>query len=248
MTGSKPRERRPTPLRGLLLFLLGALVGANATYFVMIRNTPTTPAERSSERVQAPLPAVNQPLPASSDEPAPARHEPGPVLPPPVASMHGRPITPSTSPLSAANQLLIPVQGIVAAQLSDTFTDSRGAGRVHDAIDIMAPTGTPVLAVADGHVEKLFDSKLGGLTLYQFNRDGTLAYYYAHLQRYADGVVEGQALRRGQLIGYVGATGNANPDAPHLHFAIFVLSPEKQWWKGEAVNPYPRLTASSPIR
>ncbi len=242
-------ERRASPMRGLLLFVLGGLVGVNVTYFVMTRNaasmaiapTATIPAE-----ARGPLPVADGPRPATNDLPSSTQHEAGPVLPPPVASIRGTLPDPgmaatTTSPAPASNALLIPVQGVAATQLSDTFTDSRGAGRVHDAIDIMAPAGTPVLAVADGHVEKLFDSKLGGLTLYQFNHAGTLAYYYAHLQRYADGITETSMIKRGQVIGYVGATGNANPDAPHLHFAIFVLGPEKQWWKGEAVNPYPRL-------
>ena len=92
-----------------------------------------------------------------------------------------------------------------------------------------------------GPVEKLFTSDRGGLTLYQFDPSGQFAYYYAHLQRYADGLAEQQTVRRGQVIGYVGATGNANPDAPHLHFAVFVLGPERRWWEGTAVNPYPLL-------
>ena len=133
------------------------------------------------------------------------------------------------------------MQGITRGQLHDTFTDARSQGRSHDAIDIMAPAGTPVLAVADGSVEKLFTSVRGGLTIYQFEPSGRLAYYYAHLQRYADGIAQGQPLRRGQVIGYVGSTGNASPEAPHLHFAIFVLGPERQWWKGQAINPYPVL-------
>ncbi|MEG0193637.1 MAG: peptidoglycan DD-metalloendopeptidase family protein [Stenotrophomonas sp.] len=137
--------------------------------------------------------------------------------------------------------LLLPVQGIAPSQLQDTFTDARSEGRVHDAIDIMAAAGTPVLAVADGHVEKLFDSKRGGLTIYQFEPSGRWCYYYAHLQRYADGLAEKQAIKRGDVIGYVGSTGNANPEAPHLHFEVHVLGPEKQWWKGESINPYPLL-------
>ncbi|QII30024.1 M23 family metallopeptidase [Stenotrophomonas maltophilia] len=137
--------------------------------------------------------------------------------------------------------LLLPVQGIAPSQLQDTFTDARSEGRVHDAIDIMAAAGTPVLAVADGHVEKLFDSKRGGLTLYQFEPSGRWCYYYAHLQRYADGLAEKQTIKRGDVIGYVGSTGNANPEAPHLHFEVHALGPEKQWWKGESLNPYPLL-------
>ena len=143
-----------------------------------------------------------------------------------------------------AGQLLIPVAGVNPAQLSDTFSRARGAGPLHDAIDIMAPRGTPVLAVADGKVVKLFDSKPGGLTVYQFDRGAKLAYYYAHLDGYAPGVAAGTQLKRGDLVGYVGSTGNARPDAPHLHFAIFVLGPEKHWWEGTAINPYPLLVAT----
>ena len=107
-------------------------------------------------------------------------------------------------------------------------------------IDIMAPIGTPVLAVEDGRIAKLFWSAGGGgTTIYQFDPSEQYAYYYAHLQRYADGLKEGQMLKRGQLIGYVGHTGNASADAPHLHFAVFKLGPDKRWWKGEALNPYP---------
>jgi len=132
------------------------------------------------------------------------------------------------------------------AQLSPTFADARGAGRTHEALDIMAPAGTPVLAVADGHVEKLFDSKQGGLTIYQFEPGGKYAYYYAHLERYAPGLAERQQVRRGEVIGYVGSTGNADPAAPHLHFAIFALGPDRRWWEGTAIDPYPLLSGRSP--
>lgn len=142
---------------------------------------------------------------------------------------------------AASGDLLLPVRGVLPSQLRDTFTDARSEGRVHDAIDIMADTGTPVLAVADGTVEKLFDSKRGGLTIYQFEPSGRWCYYYAHLQRYADGLSEKQVIKRGDVIGYVGSTGNASAEAPHLHFEVHVLGPEKQWWKGESINPYPLL-------
>lgn len=143
------------------------------------------------------------------------------------------------------NALLIPVLGVTAAQLNDSYTQSRGAGRIHDAIDIMAARGTPVVAVDNGRVARLFNSKPGGLTLYQFDRQEKVAYYYAHLDSYAPGIVEGRKLRRGELLGYVGSTGNASPDAPHLHFAIFVLGPEKYWWQGTAINPFPLLGGRS---
>ncbi|ARZ75543.1 endopeptidase [Stenotrophomonas sp. WZN-1] len=147
--------------------------------------------------------------------------------------------------VDAPSGLLLPVQGVAASQLRDTFTDARSEGRVHDAIDIMADAGTPVLAVADGTVEKLFDSARGGLTIYQFEPSGRWCYYYAHLQRYADGLAEKQVIKRGDVIGYVGSTGNASADAPHLHFEVHVLGPEKQWWKGESINPYPLLKSAA---
>lgn len=227
------RERRPSALRGLLLFMLGALVGANAVYYAMThdigRRLGLHPAATQARtEMPLPLPAV----PTDDDNPPPRVPAASPA--PAATPVDGNSST-STSPL------LIPVRDVQAGQLQDTFADARGEGRMHDAIDIMAPAGTPVLAVADGHVEKLFTSKPGGLTLYQFDPTRTHAYYYAHLQGYAPGIVEGKALRRGETIGYVGATGNADPAAPHLHFAVFVLGPEKQWWKGEAIDPYPLL-------
>ena len=134
---------------------------------------------------------------------------------------------------------MIPVEGIAASALRDNYEQARGA-RPHEAIDIMAPRGTRVVAVDDGKLVKLFTSVPGGLTAYQFDPQGRLTYYYAHLDRYADGLKEGAVLKRGDLIGYVGSTGNASAEA-HLHFAVFRLGPEKQWWKGEPLNPYAAL-------
>lgn len=134
--------------------------------------------------------------------------------------------------------LRVPVEGVKAADLRGSFDESRG-GRRHEAIDIAAARGTRVLAVADGTLIKLFTSVPGGLTVYQFDSTQRFAFYYAHLDRYADGVREGMPLRRGDVIGYVGSTGNARPEAPHLHFALFRLGPARQWWKGEAVDPRP---------
>jgi murein DD-endopeptidase MepM/ murein hydrolase activator NlpD len=145
------------------------------------------------------------------------------------------------APSKPADKLSIPVEGIKLSQLSDNFDQPRGKERHHEALDIMAPKGTKVLATADGKVVKLFNSKPGGLTVYQFDPTEKFAYYYAHLDRYADGVKEGSVLKRGDLVGYVGVTGNANPNAPHLHFAVFELTPTKEWWKGTPLNPYPML-------
>lgn len=140
--------------------------------------------------------------------------------------------------------LVIPVAGVRADQLSDTFDDARGEGRVHDAIDIMAPRGTPVLAAAAGTVEKLFDSKLGGRTVYIRRTGGQWVDYYAHLDAYADGLAEGQRIAQGQTIATVGSTGDASPEAPHLHYAVNAMAPGEGWWQGEAVNPYPLLVGT----
>ncbi|HYQ39756.1 MAG TPA: M23 family metallopeptidase [Pseudomonas sp.] len=142
--------------------------------------------------------------------------------------------------LLTAAGLTIPVEGVARASLRDSFNECRGMHR-HEAIDIAAPLGTPVIAAGDGQVVKLFDSVPGGLTVYQFDPDEKFAYYYAHLNAYAPGLSEGAKLARGDLVGYVGATGNAAAGAPHLHFAIFRLGPGREWWKGEAVDPYPFL-------
>ena len=241
------------PIRPLHIFFFGMVFGAGSLYFLTDVRWP-----KSSVAVPAPQIAVILPAPVIAPPVLPAAAPPVPAAP--------LPQEPNTAPTtldsydanngiptntipaeqlpqqqSAAKNLLIPVRGIGVAQLSDTFSQARADGRVHEAIDISSPTGTPVLAVADGRIVKLFDSKPGGLTLYQFDASETYAYYYAHLDAYASGIVEGKQLRRGELLGYVGSTGNANPAAPHLHFAIFELGPEKNWWQGRAINPYPLL-------
>ena len=137
--------------------------------------------------------------------------------------------------------LAIPVIGVKPEQLSDTFTQARGSGRRHDAIDIMAGEGTPVIAAADGTVEKLFNSALGGITLYERSSDYRWMYYYAHLSAYEPGLHEGQQLQRGQVIARVGHTGDASAAGPHLHFAINRMAPGERWWNGTPINPYPLL-------
>lgn len=248
-----------------LAVLVGALLGANLVYFAALQDwlpgldrrpladaPPVPPVVANPEQgTAAPMPgsaewwrqrnraqgdsrAVAPPVPAAVPEdvadttqakPAPARG-------------------PAAAPVAGAS-LLIPVDGVTATQLRDTFRDARGEGRVHDAIDIMAPTGTPVYAVADGRIVRLFDSERGGLTIYQFDPSDTWNYYYAHLDRYADGIREDMQVKRGQLIGYVGYSGNASPSAPHLHFAVHRIGPEGNWWGGEAINPYPLLKGNA---
>jgi murein DD-endopeptidase MepM/ murein hydrolase activator NlpD len=144
-----------------------------------------------------------------------------------------------------ARRLSAPFVGTQTNYL-DTFAQSRGGGRrKHEAMDILAPRGTPVLAVDDGFVAKLFVSVPGGITVYQFDPSSTWCYYYAHLERWADGLREHQLVRRGDILGYVGTTGNAPKDTPHLHLAISHLTPEKHWWEGTPIDPYPVLAAKS---
>lgn len=252
-------------MKGLATFLAGLLCGALALAFLWFDAQPA--ADR--ETFATPAVTAPAPIPEAGDvdlvgialgdvevKRFTTTSEPIPVIEPATAqadtdaqaSAETRPAsltvadpTVAMPPESRNLDLLIPVAGVTADELRDTFTEARGQGRSHDAIDIMAPTGTAVFAVDDGVIVKLFDSKPGGLTIYHFNDAAELAYYYSHLDRYADGLTEGQAVERGDLIGHVGHSGNANPAAPHLHFAIFILGPEKHWWQGTAINPYPHL-------
>jgi peptidoglycan LD-endopeptidase LytH len=154
-----------------------------------------------------------------------------------------------TAPVAAASVLptrasavIVPVSGVTPDRLKPMFNEKRGA-RVHEALDILAPRGTTVVAAVDGTIRKLFTSRAGGLTIYQFDDSETNVYYYAHLDGYAPNVREGVHVKQGDVIGYVGTTGNAPPGTPHLHFSISKLTPTKEWWKGTAVDPYPILTA-----
>jgi murein DD-endopeptidase MepM/ murein hydrolase activator NlpD len=154
-----------------------------------------------------------------------------------------------TETLALGGPLLIPVAGITRSGLSDTYTDPRADGtRDHRAIDIMAARGTPVLAASAGRVEKLHDSVDGGHTIYVRSPDGKRSYYYAHLDRYVDGLREGQAVAQGDMIAFVGSTGNADPGAPHLHFAIHDMASTDQWYEGTPVDPYPYLAGKAPSR
>jgi peptidoglycan LD-endopeptidase LytH len=143
-----------------------------------------------------------------------------------------------------SRHLAIPVQGIAHSQLRDTYTESRGT-RVHEAIDIVAPRGTPVLSAANGRLLKLFNSKPGGLMIYATDESERFILLYGHMDGYAPGMTTGMKLERGQVIGYVGTTGNAPPGTPHLHFGMLRGRPSVSWSKGEAVNPYPLLMSSA---
>jgi murein DD-endopeptidase MepM/ murein hydrolase activator NlpD len=241
-------------LRAILIFVVGALAGGNAVYFAMTRGdrcarcapVATAADARTASATTAAPPATASSATGAPTAAAPTR-TPG-VTPPPFGPS---PLPAATTTAANAPKLAMPLPGLTATQLRDTFAETRGGERAHEALDLIAPAGTPVLAVADGHIEKLFTSVRGGLTIYQFDPTGRYAYYYAHLQRYAPDLREGEKVKQGQVIAYVGSTGNADPAAPHLHFAVFELGPERQWWKGTAINPYPLLggtatTAATP--
>lgn len=198
---------------------------ANATQSAMTPSPPTAPVPDVSAAAKLPRPPVPPP------ETAPGATGGFAERSAPDAGTSGAP---------APGRLGMPVPGIDPKTLSDTFTDAR-TGHMHEALDIPAPRGTPVLAVAEGNVAKLFTSKEGGLTVYQFDDSQQYCYYYAHLDHYAPGLKEGMLLRKGDTLGYVGTSGDAPKDSPHLHFAVFKLGPEKKWWEGAAVDPLPLL-------
>jgi murein DD-endopeptidase MepM/ murein hydrolase activator NlpD len=132
----------------------------------------------------------------------------------------------------------VPVRHVSRDELVDSFNDARTGGATHEGIDILAPRNTPVVAVEDGTIAKLFLSVPGGITVYQFDPSTTYVYYYAHLERYAEGITEGARVERGHVLGYVGTSGNAPKNTPHLHFEIMVLTQQKQWWRGTSIDPY----------
>lgn len=144
--------------------------------------------------------------------------------------------------------LEVPVAGVARRQVSDTWGDPRPGARGHHGTDIIAPAGASVIAAAPGTIEKLFQSRLGGTTLYQRSLDRRWTFYYAHLAGYAPGIVEGKRVRAGELIGYVGDTGDAGPGNYHLHFSAARLAPDQHWYQGQDVNAYPLLAGRSAAR
>ena len=225
----RDRLRRQLRVAVGIAFALGALADAGLRWRLQ-RDPAATPDNVPAALEPASIPRVHAPPP-----------EPRIVAMPDTGRDHGAEGT--TGSVSAQTleelherRLLLPIAGIDTAELRDTFSDARGE-RLHEAVDIMAPRHTPVRAVDDGTIARLFTSARGGLTIYQFDPNERFCYYYAHLDRYAERLHEGGTVRRGDIIGYVGSSGNAPPDAPHLHLAIFRLTAERQWWKGDPINP-----------
>jgi murein DD-endopeptidase MepM/ murein hydrolase activator NlpD len=231
-----PRAQRPKPQTSWLAFaaamgfLAGMLVMAAVVVIfpagaALVTNTPVAAAEPREVEVKPSL-----------------KETPPPVSPPPPEVKAAAPSVPVMSANVTedlrSRALTLPVQGIKKDDLRDTFNELRGGTRRHEAIDILAPRNTPVFAVEDGKVARLFLSDAGGITMYQYDPTETYVYYYAHLERYAEGLKEGNTIKRGQVIGYVGTTGNAPRDTPHLHFAIFKMTNDKRWWQGTPIDPY----------
>lgn len=201
--------------------------------------TPTATPLLSDEA--SPIPSSSTPSPPSSFGEA--------SLPERMSNpnQHAEEAAPSSSPTPPVGSaaLLIPVAGVRPDQLLDTYADARSEGRVHNAIDIIATRGTPVIAAANGRIVKLFYSERGGITIYQLSADERMIYYYAHLDRYADGLTENHAARQGEVIGYVGDTGNAGSGNYHLHFSISAIANPKRYWDGVNINPYPLLRGNA---
>jgi murein DD-endopeptidase MepM/ murein hydrolase activator NlpD len=228
-------RRKPTHFIVALSFLMGIVTTIVA--YQLRNDRPASPREVADQTAQRAKTSQRADTPQRGGQQTPPTPQRVDAM---RAASTGAASDAAVVQMLRARKLEIPVAG-VDADLRDTYPEARGS-RSHEALDILAPRNTKVRAVEHGRIEKLFTSKAGGLTIYEFDPTEAFAYYYAHLDRYADGLREGQIVKRGDVIGYVGSTGNASPDAPHLHFAIFRLGPERQWWKGEAINPYLALT------
>jgi murein DD-endopeptidase MepM/ murein hydrolase activator NlpD len=218
------------------VLLLGAALWSTGS----VHSTVLPPWLRSKVSATLPAPAPN--LSANAQVPGPPVPPPEGAPPAPPPATQGSAERAATEPASKAPDtilhLTMPIADVKPSTLSDSFHEMRD-GREHEAVDILAARNTPVMAVAEGKVAKLFTSKEGGLTVYQFDPAGQYAFYYAHLDHYAKGLKEGMPLKTGDVVGYVGTTGDAPPDTPHLHFAVFKLGPDKKWWQGTALDPVP---------
>jgi murein DD-endopeptidase MepM/ murein hydrolase activator NlpD len=249
------RETTQARLKVLLLIVVVVTGAASAVWFLEKRNRAQLQASALEHAPQSGGGSISAPPPGTpepSPTPSPAALLTSPTPQGAAAIAEAATPTPESLQPPAQNpsnvesfvgtlKLIIPVAGVRADQLLDTFSDARSEGRVHDAIDIPAPAGTPVLAAADGEIVRLFQSERGGTTIYQLSADRKLIYYYAHLQRYADGLAAGKFARQGEVIAYVGDTGNAGAGNFHLHFSIAVVSDPKRYWDGTNINPYPLL-------
>lgn len=241
-------------VRVLLVIVLGVSATLTAVWVLQRRFGYQAGKPQSQPQIANPQPQASQ---ASAEQPALTTPDPGSSIPatPSPSLFAANPPSEEASPTpqlptqvvtldpgyAARLNLVIPVKGVKREQLQDTFKDARSEGRVHDAIDILAPAGTPVIAAAEGEIIKLFESERGGTTIYQVSKDRKLIFYYAHLQSYAEGLNVGKTVWQGETIGYVGDTGNAGAGNYHLHFSIMLTNNPKRYWEGTNINPYPLL-------
>jgi murein DD-endopeptidase MepM/ murein hydrolase activator NlpD len=225
-------KRRRPDRPWLLVALLAAFTAGVLVDWVLRTYGPPQPVD--APNVIGPAPDASSRMPAS-----PAGGFGGPRKPDATPSEAARPSAPT--PTIGTSSLRLPIDGMNLESIRGSFYETRGNHR-HEAVDILASRSTPIHAVQNGTIARLFLSKQGGITIYQFDPSGRLCYYYAHLQRYADNLREGDAVSQGQVLGYVGTSGNAPPNTPHLHFAVFELTDEHRWWKGRPIDPYPLLT------
>lgn len=213
---SKRRFRGAMPLALLASFVAGALVdGWLRTY------GPPKPAKPA--HTKSPDAFIAAPPDAKAPTPSEATTRSTPI---------------ATTGDVPRGRIRVPIDGENIESFKGGFAERRGGNRPHEAVDILAPRNTPVHAVDEGTIAKLFTSKAGGLTIYQYDPTGRVCYYYAHLERYADDLKDGQPVSQGEVIGYVGTTGNAPANTPHLHFAVFELNADKRWWQGRPIDPY----------
>lgn len=200
----------------ILLAIAGVVIGGWIALLVLLPNAPTgVPA--------APSPAAPALV---SAKPPPDHARALPMAPLPWTGM----------------VLTVPIAGVARGDLADSWGDPRDNGlRLHHGTDIMAPVGTPIIAAAPGTIEKMWESAKGGKTLYIRSPARDWTCYYAHLSDYAPGLHEGQVVTAGQLIAYVGDTGNAGAGNYHLHFGLTHTTPDQHWYEGQDVDPYPYL-------
>jgi len=243
----KKRHRGPSKMVAAVAagFLAGATTVAFVVWDLPNLTHPTNSSVRAGDE-RSIAPDGKDPPAATADRGSgelavgatPVASPPPVLRPPPPASTATPIVEADPIPELRDRRLDVPVRNAARAGLRDSFMERRGSTHMHEAIDILTPRNTPIVAVEDGTIAKLFESKAGGTTVYQFDPSTRYVYYYAHLERYADGLQEGHHVQRGQVLGYAGTSGNAPKDTPHLHFAIFRLTDKKQWWQGSPIDPY----------
>ena len=222
---------------GVFLYSTGRLPGTTTSLVAAPHEAPTLPAPPPPDpALPSAAPVSLPPTPNLALAAAPAEAHPMPLE---------SKLSKSLAVSSNGPVISLPLANLKKESIQDTFNDTRGGGTKHEASDIMAPRGTPVMAVVEGNVVKLFNSKKGGITVYQYDNRSQYCFYYAHLDKYAEGLKEGMLLRKGDTLGYVGSTGDAQANNPHLHFAILELGPDKHWYEHTtAINPYPLLISA----